>query len=166
MTRPKLIFFGWENGSNGLSPKIFLRCLLFSTGARGQVVESMYLRVRREQRSALFSFWAYGERDNLAPGSGLFVGHEGIVYNHHFLPTSGEPEFGFIAGEYTVEVFATILNRKRSVKLAEVTLTLSESASAHMYSEGAGVMFDWNPDTRRYAYEIEPKGQVGRLPLP
>jgi len=161
MTRPKHLFFGWEKGPDGPSPKIFLRSLLFSTGERGRVVESMYLRVRREQRSTLFSFWAYGERNDLAPGSGFFVGREGVVFNHHFLPASDEPEFGFIAGVYTVEVYATVLNRKRPTKLAEVRLTLTESASAQMYNAGAGVLFDWNPDTQRYSFEIDPKGKLG-----
>jgi hypothetical protein len=41
--------------------KIFLRSMLYSTGKRGRVIESLFLRVSEGQRSAEFSFWGYGD---------------------------------------------------------------------------------------------------------
>lgn len=43
--------------------KIFLRSLLYSTGKRGRVVESLFLRVNEGARNAEFSFWGYGDKD-------------------------------------------------------------------------------------------------------
>src|SRR6266478_2627830 len=52
--------------------KIFLRSLLYSTGKRGRVIESLFLRVKEGRRNAEFSFWGYGD-EGLVRGSGLFV---------------------------------------------------------------------------------------------
>jgi hypothetical protein len=85
-TQPSLIVFKYEPGRNSRPlAKIFLRTLLFSTGKRGRVIESLFLRVKDRGRLEEFSFWGHGEKD-LMRGSGLFVGENGIVTNHHFNP--------------------------------------------------------------------------------
>ncbi|HEX9940174.1 MAG TPA: hypothetical protein VGB15_23775 [Longimicrobium sp.] len=159
MTRPRLIYFGWENTPRGRSPKIFLRSLIFSEGKRGHVIQSMYLRVRRENTGALFTAWAYGERNDLVPGSGLFINQEGVTYNHHFLSASEQrvEDFGFTPGKYTVEIHADVLGKKRHIKLGEIQVTLPNECSAEMYRRSAGVLFDWDPDCKDYLPEVSPE---------
>lgn len=65
--------------------KIFLRALLFSTGKRGCIVESIFLRLRDREERIDFLFWGMKEdKGDLMRGSGLFVPETGIVANHHF----------------------------------------------------------------------------------
>src|SRR2546421_7307666 len=74
MTQPTLVFFG-PDGVAG-DPKVFLRTLLYSTAKRGQIVENMFLKLRRHESAQTFNIWVYGDGP-LARGSGLFVGDNG-----------------------------------------------------------------------------------------
>src|SRR5260370_11911528 len=87
-------------------PKVFFRALLYSTGKRGQMIESMFLRVRRGEVSQTFNFWGYGEK-SLLPRSGLRVGEDGVAANHHFLPPRKDSPFRSLPGDYTIEVYAS-----------------------------------------------------------
>jgi hypothetical protein len=99
MTQPTVVFFG-PDGVDG-RPKVFLRTLLFSTARRGQIVESMYIRLRRMETTQNFSIWVYGDKTTaLVRGSGLFVGYEGVGTNHHFLLDENTKGYEFLAGEY------------------------------------------------------------------
>jgi hypothetical protein len=172
MTRPRLVYFGWEETPHGPRPKIFLRCLLYSTGKRGRVIQNLYLRVKRGSYTGLFGSWAYGERGQLAPGSGLFISQEGVSYNHHFLPQDDPSTphviFGYLAAPHTVEVYADVLGLKKPLKLGEVAVTLSEEILSHMYLDGIGVLFDWHPDRREYVAEpgVNPNPQALSPPPP
>lgn len=87
MTRPTVVFFGPDGRrGDGEAPrlKVFLRTLLYSTARRGQTLESMHVNLRRAESTQNFSIWVYGD-DRLARGSGLYVGHDGVACNHHFL---------------------------------------------------------------------------------
>ena len=77
MTRPTAIYFG-ADGSVDPSPKVYLRTLLYSTAKRGQIVESMFVKLRRGESIQTFNIWAYGEA-SLARGSGLYVGENGVT---------------------------------------------------------------------------------------
>lgn len=46
MTRPTVIYFGPDGGARGVN-KVFLRTILYSTGARGRIIEEMYLKLHR-----------------------------------------------------------------------------------------------------------------------
>ena len=39
-------------------------------------------------------------------------------FNHHFLPPRGDSSFAFLAGDYTIEAYARILNRHAPVRLS------------------------------------------------
>jgi hypothetical protein len=69
-----------------------------TTGKRGQIVEALYLQVKRGDEAQIFSFWMYGETKSLMIGSGLRVGEDGVSSNHHFLPPKDEISFAFFAG--------------------------------------------------------------------
>lgn len=64
MTQPTTFFFG-PDGAKGL-PKVYLRTLLYSTGKRGQIVESMFVKLRRGESVQTFNIWVYGAASWLA----------------------------------------------------------------------------------------------------
>ena len=64
--------------------KGFLRTLLFSSSKRGRIIESIYVTLQCDDISQDFTIWTR-ERNQLARGSGLFVGETEVEANHHFL---------------------------------------------------------------------------------
>jgi hypothetical protein len=80
MTRPTVIFFGPDGPpSQGAGVKVFLRTLLYSTAKRAQIVENMYVTLRRGESVQTFNIWVYGEPGSLFRGSGLRVPEDGIA---------------------------------------------------------------------------------------
>src|SRR5437879_2038291 len=105
MTKPAVVFFGYDTVPK-LTPKIFLRTLLYSTAPRGKMIESMHVKLRRADSELVFGFWGYGETTKLSPGSGLYVGQSGVSLNHHFVMSVHKSRYDFFAGDYTIQVFA------------------------------------------------------------
>lgn len=155
MTKPNVVFFGYEFAPK-TTPKVFLRTLLFSTAARGVVIESLYVEVSNSHRKETFGFWGYGETNKLSPGSGLFVDKTGFAANHHFVLSVDKPPFPFEAGEYRIEVFAKIVGRDRVLKLSILELTLTAVHSAAL-SEHDGVLFELSPETQSYVGHLNKK---------
>lgn len=152
-TKPSVIYFGPDGGrAEGLlpdKPKVFLRFLLFSTGKRGQIVETMFVTLRRGETRQTFGVWVYGD-DKLARGSGLFVGESGIVCNHHFLLPRDGTSYSFLAGTYRVDVYASLVGSSATLHLISAELNVSESISSQLQQNPCGVYFDWGPDSGRY----------------
>ena len=99
MTQPNLVCL-MRDMPRG-APKIFLRTLLFTTGTKGRIVQSMFLRVHQQRGGIyLFDFWGHTEGGKLTPGSGLSVGPTGIACDHHFNPHNGSIDFLYVDGEY------------------------------------------------------------------
>src|SRR3989344_4406048 len=112
-THPSFVAFRYDFVERSVpQAKIFFRSLLFSTGKRGQVIESLFLRVREGSRQAEFSFWGLGDKD-LIRGSGLFVPETGVATNHHFNPVDAETLFLFSQGSYSLELVAKLVGRER-----------------------------------------------------
>ena len=95
MTRPTIIFFGPDGGGEREN-KIFIRTLLYSTSERGQYIQNMFIRLQRRESIQNFNVWAYGERQELVRGSGLFVNKNGIALNHHFLQPKDGTNYEFL----------------------------------------------------------------------
>lgn len=158
MTQPTTIFFGPDASRSQQDtppPKVYLRCLLFSTSKRGRVIENMYIKLSRNEAHQNFNVWVYGERKELVRGSGLFVGETGISANHHFLTPKDGNAFRFTEGRYELEVYAHLLGDARPQKLFSQTLELSREAAAEMAEKTAGLYFDWGPDSSRYLAHID-----------
>ena len=156
MTQPSAIFFGPdENGA----PKVYLRSLLYSTSKRGQLIEHMYVTLRRGETRQAFNIWVYGERE-LARGSGLFIGDTGLTANHHFLLPKQESGFQFRSGEYALEVHARRVGDRSSNILAQAELDISDQDASHILSGAGGVYFDWGPESGRYHSHLDTKGAV------
>src|SRR5713101_3945047 len=144
MTRPVLIGFLYDLSSQqSPSPKVFFRAMLFATGQRGHIVESLYLKVRCGESTQTFNFWMYGETNRLSIGSGLRVGEDGVSLNHHyhFLPPKDAISFAFIEGEYIIEVYARVLNRSTPLLLSSVKLFLSREQATALCDHTNGVLF-------------------------
>jgi hypothetical protein len=152
MTRPALVFFGFDPVPKHTA-KIFLRTLLYSTAARGQVIEGMYAKLLREGTEQIFGFWGYGEVSNLMPGSGLYVGQAGVTVNHHFVMSVHRPAYEFVAGEYVVEVFARLVGKTLPIRLSRIMLDLEDRHAVALHA-GAGVLFELQPESGTYVGHI------------
>jgi hypothetical protein len=155
ITKPTVIFFGPDGGPpEGISrPKVFLRSLIYSTGKRGHIIEGMYVALRRGETRQTFNIWAYGD-ERLVRGSGLFVGESGVACNHHFLlPEDGTP-FRFLAGDYDLDVFASVVGWK-TLHLASVSVSLTDKAATELQDPQCGIFFDWGPDAGRYHSHVD-----------
>ncbi len=142
MTQPTLVFFGPDGSAGG--PKVFLRTLLYSTAKRGQIIENMFVKLRRRESVQTFNIWVYGDGP-LARGSGLFVGDNGIACNHHFLLPKDGTNFKWLAGDYVVETYATLIGRKESLLLCKILLALTDQQAAAMETGFAGTSGDMVP---------------------
>jgi len=150
MTRPTFIaFVSTEEG-----PKVFLRGMLHSTARRGNVLENMYVTLTRKETKQIFNIWVYGEHDAVARGSGLYIGQEGVAFDHHFaLPV--DTTFDFLPGNYLVEVFATLVGKPDPVLLSSVSLAMTEDVAAGVMSGEFAAFFNWGPDSRQYHAHLD-----------
>jgi hypothetical protein len=121
---------------------------------RGRVIESMHVAVSRNETHQNFNIWVYGD-EKLVRGSGLFVGETGVAANHHFLTPRDGSGFRFTEGRYRLEVFAHLLGDKNKTKLFSQTLEISPETGAALAEPGAGLYFDWGPDSSRYLPHVE-----------
>lgn len=157
MTQPTVIFFGPDtprSREDTALPKVYLRTLLFSTSKRGRVIESMHVALWRNETHQNFNIWVYGEREKLVRGSGLFVGETGVAANHHFLAPT-DSAFHFTEGHYRLDVFARLLADKEPLRLFSLALDITREIAAALTEPGAGVYFDWGPDSSRYLPHVE-----------
>ena len=163
MTQPTVIYFGPDGGfKTGEAPnKVYFRTLLYSTGKRGQIIENMFIRLRRGETQQNFNIWVYGEKE-LSRGSGLFVSETGLAKNHHFLLPSDGTAFKFFPGHYTLEVFVTEVGRQSARKLFTLNLEVTGELAKGLSDSGYGLYFDWGPDAQRYVAHIrkEPRSEA------
>lgn len=154
MTKPTVIYFGPDAGDS--SPKVFIRSLLYSTSKNGRIIESMYVKIRRGETSQNFNIWVCGD-DKLLRGSGLFVGENGVSFNHHFLLPKDGTNFDFFAGEYVVEIYSNLVGDSKPLLLATEKLHINELHSLSMNKNNTGIYFDWGPDSRKYHAHVDEK---------
>jgi hypothetical protein len=149
MTQPATIYFGPDPSLKN-PEKVFLRTLLYSTARRGQIIDSMFVKIRRGESTQIFNIWVYGDI-SLVRGSGLYIGENGVVYNHHFLLPADGTKFEFLPGNYTVETYASVVNIKNPRLLSRVGLTVSDDAARQLRDDKqSGLYFDWGPDSQSY----------------
>ena len=161
MTQPTTVYLG-NDSVNVRLPKIYLRTLLYSTSKKGQIIESFYVKLKRGETSQNFNIWVYGN-DKLYRGSGLFVGQEGMTFNHHFLLPKDGTGFHFLPGDYILEVYCKIVDDKKQKKILNINLNLTEKESNELQNISKGLYFDWGPDSNKYSKVIKdlPKHEFG-----
>ncbi len=161
MSQPSVIYFGPDGSRDALMegvPKVFLRTLLFATSKRGRIVESLYVRVSRNESRQTFNIWVYGD-DKLTRGSGLFVGESGVNFNHHFLAPRDENGFRFVEGTYRLELFAKLLGDNTSKLMFVQSLDVTKALADALASHRSGLYFDWGQETSRYMPHIDVRAQ-------
>ena len=163
MTRPTTIFFGPDRSPDEKSAKVYLRFLLYSTSRRGRVVESMFARVHSAESLQNFPIWVYGNKD-LARGSGIFVGPEGVAANHHFLLPKNVSGFKFKAGKNRIEIVAQLVGDRSEISLGEYSVVISDDQASQLSSADAGIYFDWGGESKDYVGWVEAKPEAASLP--
>ena len=163
MTRPTTIFFGPDASPNDRSAKVYMRFLLFSTSRRGRVLESLHVKVKSPEATQNFPVWVYGNKD-LARGSGLFVGPEGVAANHHFLLPKMVTSFQFVAGLNRVEIVGRLVGDRSDRTLGEFEVNLNNDQANAIKADGNGIYFDWGGDTKEYVGFIDEKPSAAQLP--
>jgi len=169
MTQPTVIFFGPDKPSvndRSTRPKVYLRALLFATSKRGRIIESMHVSIARAETQQNFNIWVHGERDKLVRGSGLFVGETGVAANHHFLTPKDGEQFQWRAGQYQLRVYARLLGDKKPKLLFHQQLEIGPDVAVQLEQPGAGIYFDWGPDSSRYLTHVDqniPMPDLSRL---
>jgi hypothetical protein len=166
-TNPSFIAVRYDFvGKNLPQAKIFLRCLLYSTGKRGQVIEALFLRVREGDRKEDFAFWGYGDKD-LVRGSGLYVPESGLATNHHFNPIQTGAGFLFSGGTYELELAAKLVGREAFVSLWHTSIQMPPEAFANSIQRDTAVFFSWSPQDGGYLPSVESRaGPIHALSSP
>ena len=152
MTKPAVVFLGFDAVPKHTA-KIFLRTLLYSTAVKGKVIESMHAKLLRDGTEQTFSFWGYGETDKLTPGSGLYVGQAGVTVNHHFVLSVHKSAYEFVAGNYTIEVFAQLVGRSTPIQLSRISLVVDHPQATALLARN-GVLFEFQQDSGTYVGHV------------
>jgi hypothetical protein len=147
MTMPSVIAFAPNLGTDGT--KIFLRMLLYSTAIRGQVIESLFLRLRHNNQLTRFTTWGCNV-ESLTRGAGLYVSKEGVVCDHHFLLAKPSGSIDFTPGDYELEICSTVPAKRRPEILQRVKLHLSDAESDQIRNHHKAIWFDLDPEHREY----------------
>ncbi|MFZ6765569.1 hypothetical protein ACO0LM_00685 [Undibacterium sp. Di26W] len=150
MTQPTTVYFGPDGPSFDGRNKVYLRTLLYSTAKRGYALESLYLSLQRNGTKQNFNVWVCGEKGALDRGSGLFVPQEGVTLAHHFLLPDDGAIFSFLAGAYTLSVYAKGGGEHKPTELMTIRLSLSESTAKELLAPNTGLYFDWSHDQQTY----------------
>lgn len=159
-THPSFIAFRYDFvGKKVPQAKIFLRALLFSTGKRGHVVESLFLRVKEGSRKAEFCFWGHGDKD-LVRGSGLFVSESGVATNHHFNPLDADQMFLFSGGTYSLELVAKLVGRNRLASLWSGTVDIPAGIFGQTIARDTAIFFSWSAEQSRYLGSVEKRSSA------
>lgn len=153
MTKPNIVFFGYEAAGNRPTAKIFLRTLLYSSSTQGKMVERMFAKLIHGGKAQVFGFWGHGWTTELSPGSGLYVGQTGVSSNHHFTLSMHQPAYDFEAGEYTLQIFAQQPGETAPAMLSEIKLTVDDERAKQL-AQRKGVMFVLEPETQKYVGQV------------
>jgi hypothetical protein len=164
MAEPSMVVFAYDAARSrpGFVPKVMVRCLLFSTGERGRIIEALFARTRVAGSEYTFPVWGMDADDKLVRGGGLLVAKGGVVAWHHFVASSNGPELTFTPGDYQVQVFARIHGRARAVKLWSHTLTVSQAVAPTSHDGREQVWFDRLPDADGFEARRESRAPANK----
>ncbi len=148
MTQPTQIGFCHVGSGIGGS-QIYLRTLIVSTAKRGRIIENIFLKVHRGESLQNFNIWVYGQKNDLLRGSGIYIGQDGVVCDHHFLLPKDCTSYEFSPGNYNIEIYFSILGVKKYFLVRTLELVLSYEHVKNI-KEGKMIFFDWAPNTKTY----------------
>lgn len=157
MTTPSMIAFGYDQrGSTGEhDPKILVRTLLFSTGERGHVIDTLFAYVRHGDVEDVFPVWGYDADSSLVRGGGLFVSKTGVTAWHHFIALEGGRGLRFTSGTYEIEVRARIHGSRLPVTLWSTVVSIPEAAAPGRHDGSDQVWIDRDPQSDEWQPRLE-----------
>ena len=123
----------------------------------------MYAKLDHGGKEEAFSFWGHGETTKLTPGSGLYVGKDGVAANHHFVLSMDRPPYEFTGGKYVISVFARLVGRRKPVELAEIEIGLKDELVVAL-SQRHGVLFELGSDNQGYIGHKSERLPIAQLP--
>jgi len=163
MTQPGIFAIMAKDQSRNGTPKIFVRTLLYSTGRRGYAVENLFAEMHCGDTMQPFFFWGHGEREQLVPGSGLFVGPEGREGNHHFLIFKEGSDYLFPSGDCSLKIYGKLMNKSKPKLLRQIEFSLTESEAATLAEDpDSAVIFNWYSGEQRYRPQVDRRPSRGR----
>lgn len=136
MTRPTVIYFGRDTSpARELPPppKIYLRTLLFATSKRGRVIESMHVRLTRNEMHRNSTSGCMAMRrwsEGAASSSGRWASLRTITSSRPGMLVS----FDSPQGQYRIEVFAHLLGDSHRTLLFAQTFDRSTRLRTHNLS--------------------------------
>lgn len=154
MTLPSMVAFGYDDrgGNDGFNAKVMIRCLVFSTGERGQVIETLFAELHGENSDNTFTVWGIDTDTKLVRGGGLWVGKTGVTAWHHFVASN---DFQFEADAYTVEIFARVHGSKDPIRLQTLALSLPTEHAPTRHDGTEQVWFDREPQSGDFRPRLE-----------
>lgn len=78
-----------------------------------------------------------------------------MAANHHFLTPDDGNAFRFIAGRYTLRIYARLLGDAAAKQLFAQDLDVSTELASQLTEPGIGLYFDWGTDSLRYLPHVE-----------
>jgi hypothetical protein len=159
-----MVAFGYDSrGQGGFDPKVMVRCLLFSTGERGHVIETLFARLTSADSKLPLNTWGILQ-EKLERGGGLFVGKQGVPAWHHFVASGNQSSFRFGAGKYQLEVLGRVHGFGTPLTLWSTTLVVPDSAAPLHHDGRDPVWFDLDPDSGEFVARLESRGAGGSMP--
>jgi hypothetical protein len=120
----------------------------------------MHVSLARSETHQNFNIWVHGETTKLVRGSGLFIGESGVSANHHFLAPEDGSHFHWLTGQYRLSVHAKLLGDKSHKLLFTQQLEITRDLASRLELPGAGLYFDWGPDSSRYLPHVDQQALV------
>lgn len=166
MAEPSMVVFAYDAAGSrtGSVPKVMIRCLLFSTGERGRIIEALFTRIRAEGSDYIFPVWGMDADSKLVRGGGLLVAKGGVVAWHHFVASNNGQDFNFKPGDYEVQVFARVHGRARPLKLWYHTFAVSQAVAPTSHDGSEQVWFDRLPEANGFEGRRESRAPAN-MPL-
>jgi len=155
MGRVQMVYLGLD-GPGGLQRKVRVTAFLYSTSARGHIVEGMFARLQRGDSVQAFPVWIHQSASgDVVRGGGLCVTSNGIALDHIFLSPADGTRYRFLPGDYVIELFASVVGDRRPQRLQRVELSVSQEQAERIGSDAEfDILFDWSPEARTFAASI------------
>ena len=117
------------------------------------MIENLHLKVSQAGLKKTFPIWVYGETQ-LFRGSGLYVGHQGVTYNHHFL-LNKQDDLEILPGNLKLELFAKTKSQKEPSSIWKENIEITEAQAVSIANGNTGLYFDWDPENNIYSPHLD-----------
>ena len=140
-THPSFVVFRYDFvGKKVPQAKIFFRSLLFCTGKRGQVIESLFLRVREGSRHVEFSFWCHADKDLIRAAGCSFL-KRGLPRTTTSIQWMPIHSFSSRKALTLLNLWPSFIGRERLVSLWNVTLEMPAGAFGSTIARETAVFY-------------------------